>query len=193
MKIVRMVFLACGVLSFWSACFAQGPFTLKIAINSSHGPVEPLDRTFEVQERYPSLFQVIVTNTDSSAQQFYENASSGGYSSISFEITDENGKSNVVRKKKDTDASSTVTSTYLNPQEKRVFGIRILEDTWENAYKLHKQGARKFKVRAIYDNNGSAIYSEYYNLEVTDSSSATETEESSQGVASSGSSVLVSQ
>ena len=173
---------------------AQGSsrFSLTIGTNSFRGPLEPLDRTFRVRGDYPPSFVVTVTNTDSSAQSFYENASSGGYSSISFEITDEFGNSNVVRKKRDPGASTTVTSQYLQPQEKKMFDILVDPNTWDNAYKLHKQGARKFKVRAIYDNNGSAIYSEYYNLEVIDSSGAQATQESSNNSASSVGSVLVS-
>jgi hypothetical protein len=151
-----------------------------------------MDRTFRVQGNYPPSFVVIVTNTDSSTQEFYEQAASGGYSSISFEITDENGNSNVVRKKRDPGASSMVTSTYLKPQEKREFDIQVDEDTWENAFKLQKQGARKLKVRAIYDNNGSNIYSEYYYIEMADVSGAPRTQEAESGSDSSAGSVLIS-
>jgi hypothetical protein len=192
MKIVRMAFLVWGTLSLWSACFAQDPFTLKIALSSYRGPVEPLDRTFKVQERYPSSFQVFVINTSSSPQPFYEHDSSGEYSRISFEITDENGRSNVVRKKLSNRSTLSPSFKYMQSGEKRVFDILIEDGAWENAYKLYKQGARKCKVRAIYDNNGSNIYSEYYVLQVVDSSSEQETRESSKSNPSSGSSVLVS-
>jgi hypothetical protein len=179
MKILRVAYLVCWVLSLASVCMAQEDFKLRVAMYYSGNYVEPLDRTFKVQGNYPSSFQVIVINTSTSSQSFYENASDGGYGSISFEITDEEGNRNVVRKKTDPYASGTVSSTYMNPGEKRVFDITIDQDTWENAYKLLKQGARKFRVRAVYDNESTVIYSEYYDLEVIDPSGAKETQKSS--------------
>jgi len=192
MKIIRVACLACGTLSLAQVCMAREPLKLRVAMYYVGGYEEPLDRSFKVRGNYPSSFQVIVINTDESAQPFYENASSGGYSSISFEITDENGNSNVVRKKRDSSASTTVTSSYIRPLEKRVFDIAIDEDTWENAYKLQKRGARKFRVRAIYDNNNSKIYSDYYDLEVIDPAGAQGAQSTDEKNALSGSSVLVS-
>ena len=192
LRVSLVLLFVCALASLAQVCMAKETFKLRIGMYYAGGYEEPLDRTFNVRGNYPSSFQVIVINTDESAQPFYENATSGGYSSISFEITDENGNSNVVRKKRNVDDSSMVSSKYLKPLEKRVFDISIDEDTWENAYKLHKQGARKFRVRAIYDNNGSKIYSEYYDLEVIDSSGAPGAQSTDKDNASRGSSVLVS-
>lgn len=194
MKIFGVACLVCGVLSLSSVCRAEEPFKLKVAMKYEGRYVEPLDRTFRVPGTYPPSFQVIIINTSSSfaSQSFYEDASSGGYSSISFEITDENGNSNVVRKKRDPRASESVASTHMSQGEKRVFDINLDEDTWENAFKLQKQGARKFRVRAIYDNNGREIYSEYYDLEVIDPSGARGTQESNKKDASGVAPVLIS-
>jgi len=194
MKILRIVCLVCGFLSLTSVGRAEEAFKLKVAMNYEGHYLEPLDRTFRVQGTYPTSFQVIVVNISSSpaSQTFYEDASSQGYSSISFEITDENGNSNVIRKKRDPRASETVSSTYMRQGEKRVFDINLDEDTWENAFKLQKQGSRKFRVRAIYDNNGREIYSEYYALEVIDPSGAQGTQESNKKDAAGVAPVLIS-
>jgi hypothetical protein len=193
LKIMAVLLPACWGLCLAHVCVAEEPLKLKIVMNYMGHYTEPLDRTFTVRGKYPGSFQVIVTNTSSSSQSFYESAASGGYSSISFEITDEEGNSNVVRKKRDPNASSAVVSTHMKPGESRAFDIFIEEDTWEGAYKLQEQGARKFRVRAAYDNNGSTIYSDYYNLEVVELSDATGRRESGQDNSSDRSSVLVSE
>jgi len=193
LRILLVLFLVCAGVSLTQLCMAEGIFSLKIGMYRFGSYSQPLDRVFRIKGEYPTSFQVIITNMSSSAESFYENAASSGYSSISFEITDEKGNTNVVRKKRDPYASSTVTSQYLRPGEKRVFDILIEEDTWENAYKLQKQGARKFKVRAVYDNNSTtSIYSEYYDLEISDAYSSSSKKESSQSSSSNGSGVLVS-
>lgn len=167
MKRLRILALILWMLSLTPLAWAEEPLKLEIASNYYGDYVEPPDRVFKMRGKYPNWFQVIVVNTSSYSQVFYENEADEGYSSISFEITDENGASNVVRKKRDPDATSVMTSTYLDPGEKRVFNILIKEDTWEGAFKLYKQGSRKFRVRAVYKSNFKTIYSDYYTLEVT--------------------------
>ena len=148
---------------------SDGPFKLKVSTGNYFGPQgEPVDRIFRVRTGFPRTFYVTVTNISSSSEEFYGQVASSGYSSIIFEISDETGNSNEIRRKKDPNASGAVAFTYMNPGESKVFEINLNEDEWENAFKLYKKGARRLKVRAIYENDFKRIYSDYYEVIIID-------------------------
>jgi hypothetical protein len=146
------------------------PFKLTLSEGYYYGQSgPPVDRVFRVRTGFPRTFYVTVINISSSTQEFYGDVASSGYSSIIFEITDGAGKTNVVRRKKDPRASSATAFSHLNPGESKYFEIKLNEEEWENAFKLYREGARRVKVRAIYDNNSSKIYSDYYEVIIVDS------------------------
>jgi hypothetical protein len=114
-------------------------FKLKISTGYYYGQQgEPVDRVFRVRTGFPKTFYVTVINISSNTQEFYEQAASSGYSSIVFEISDEHGNSNVIRRKKDTNASGAVISSHMNPGESKVFEINLNEDEWENVFTADK-------------------------------------------------------
>ncbi len=164
--------LCCFVFFLGGARAAQAytePLKLTVTAGYYYGQQkEPIDRVFRVRVSFPRTFYVTVKNVSSSAQEVYGEVASSGYSAISFEIRDEAGNTNVVRRKKDSNASTAVASAYLNPGEEKVFEIDLSDDEWENAFKLYRKGSRKAKVRAIYQNDFKTIYSEYYEVVVID-------------------------
>jgi len=164
---LRYFLIACFMFFFCvigdGRVFAE-PFQLKISADYPVYGAEPVDRVFKVRARFPLIFYVTAINVSSSGQFFYLQVASSGYSSISFEVTDEEGNLNIIRRKRDPNASSMIGSAYLLPGEKRVFDISMNENDWEGVFKLYREGARRMKVRAIYDNEPRKIYSEYYEL-----------------------------
>jgi hypothetical protein len=50
------------------------------------------------------------------------------------------------------------------PGMTKEYEIVMTEGEWNNAYKLRKQGATKFKARVAYKNGFTTIYSDYYTL-----------------------------
>jgi hypothetical protein len=173
----------------------EGPFKLKVSMNFNEA--EPLDKTFKVRAGSPKTFYVIITNISSSAQPYYGQSEDTGYSSISFEITDEGGNTNVIRRKRSASVSGAVTSTYLKPGEKQVFDILLNDEEWDNCFKLYKEGAKRARVRAIYDNESKTVYSPYYDVILVEGSGIPtkadrEKEEKEKEEKASSSSVLVS-
>jgi hypothetical protein len=145
-------------------------FKLTVSIGDKDGRhIEPADRVFKVPSGIPTTFYVTATNTSSSMERLYEQAADPGYSSISFEISDEAGNTNVIRRKKDLSASGAVASIPIQPENKKVFEINLNEDEWENVFNLSKKGARRLRGRAVYENDFKKIYSEYYQLIIIDS------------------------
>lgn len=94
----------------------------------------------------------------------YWKAEAGGIASLSFELTSEQGETFVVRPKKKPIRSGQVISDYLPAGE--TFYKVILADmnTWENIPVMEEGQSKKYKVRAIFDNNSSNIYSDYYTV-----------------------------
>jgi len=168
-----MFWVGCSIFFFGAAGDARAysdSFKLTASIGYKDGRhITPADRIFRVRTDVPNTFYITITNTSSSMEQLYMRASDSGYSSISFEISDEAGNSIVVRRKEDRNASSSVASTPIYPGEKKVFEINFNEDEWDNVFNLYKKGARHLKGRAVYENDFKKIYSEYYELIMIDS------------------------
>jgi len=153
------IFLGC----FFSSAQGAGELRVSLAVYQDGRYVKPPLRKIKIVKQ-PTPFQVILTNESSSSQAVYEQAMSGGFSSISLEITDEKGQKNTIRRKKMPLSSEAVTHQYLSPGKSRIFEITLNEDDWVGAYKLQKTGSREFKVRAVYDNDGKAISSAVYEV-----------------------------
>ncbi len=158
-----MVISVLGVLLLYPAvCSAD---SLKLSLGKERGDtcIEPFDKT--VTTRYqPMSFCVALTNNPSSSQSVYWKAEAGGIASLSFELTSEQGETFVVRPKKKPIRSGQVISDYLPAGE--TFYKVILADmnTWENIPVMEEGQSKKYKVRAIFDNNSSNIYSDYYTV-----------------------------
>jgi hypothetical protein len=164
--LLKLICLAFLLAAATDARAYSDSFKLTVSEDGRHG--EPADRVFTVRGGAAATFYVILTNTSSSAQLFYGQVANSGYSSIVFELSDEAGNSNMIRRKRDLGSSGAVASTYIQPGESKVFEIDLNENEWENLFNLYRKGARRVRARAIYENDYKKICSEYYDVILTD-------------------------
>ena len=125
--------------------------------------VSPFDRKFRVYTQ-PTRFYIILKNVSSSSQQIYDLDRTGGHSSVFLEMRDDKGHKTVISKKKEAESSSISTYTHIQPGEKKVIAMLINPDEWENVYVMEEGISRHFKVRVMYDNGTSKLYSPYYDV-----------------------------
>ncbi len=81
-----------------------------------------------------------------------------------FELTPEQGQTFVVKHKKMPVNSEQVVSQYLAAGATVKKTILGYPNTWENIPVLEKDKVKKFKIRAVFENDDSKIYSNYYTL-----------------------------
>ena len=156
--------------------YAGDPFEVKILVFKESGYYNgiyytPANNTIKVRDEGPiKPLKVALKNITSKTQRLNisrrlnADETSLGLDAISFEITDEHGKSNIITKKVDTFQSSSQGYNYINPGETKEFEILLSEREWNNAFKLAKQGATKLRARASYKNGSDVIYSDYYTI-----------------------------
>jgi len=155
---------------FQAPAYAEEPFEISIRFFSESGYFEniyyePRNKIVKVRQTHGvKPVKVVVKNISSKTQRLVIDQTSKGLDLITFEITDERGRNNVVSKKVDAYASRSEGYNYLGPGETKEFEIVLNESEWNNALKLLKEGATKVKARATYKNGSEVIYSDYYTL-----------------------------
>ncbi len=143
-------------------CFADD-LELSLAVEQNGSLVKPFNKSITVQQQ-PIPFAVILTNHSGSSVPVYWEAGTGGMSSLSFELTNELGGIIVVKQKPVPLQSSTQLKRYLAAGESVDKVILIDIDQWENVPVIEPGKVQKFKVRAVYENDGKKIYSDPYTL-----------------------------
>ena len=164
-RVVRIVLVTVfSLLAIsYNAEASNGSFELTIANYQGRHFIEPYDRTIVIR-RQPMPFHIVIKNTAIYARKVYQQSSSGGYSSIAIEVTDEEGRRTVVRKRKEPTLSRAYTFDLLGPGESKVIHMLIYPDKWENIPRLEAGIDKQLKVRAVYNSRGRTIRSEYYKV-----------------------------
>jgi hypothetical protein len=158
-----MLIFVLGVLFLCPAICFSADFQLSMGREQGGECIKPFDGTVTIR-RQPIPFCVVLTNVSSSPRSVYWQSEAGGIASLSFELTPEQGETVVVKRKKTPTRSGQVISDYLAPGATVQKSILTDIDTWENLPIIEPGKVKKIKVRALYNNNGSKIYSDYYTL-----------------------------
>ena len=165
-KKVFLLFIAFSI----QFCFAMSsiqaaePFKVSIAVLHHGKFVKPIGNVITMTDPY-APYEVIVKNISSLSQKLYSNSARGS-GAITFEVYDEKGQRNLIEKKVYIPRSNMRTYQHMQSGGSRRFKIVFDEDEWENSFKFYKQGAKKLKARAIFNNGSNKIYSEYYEVHI---------------------------
>lgn len=166
----------CAIVLFVFVCIfhvaAYAADSFKLTIEFVIGPGgdyyvyrEPVGKIIRASSYgYSMPFKIVLKNVTSSTQSLVVGGANKGLGLITFEITDENGNSNVVTKKIDASQSTNHGYNYLAPGKTKEFMIALNEQEWDNVFKLARQGAAKLTARASYKNGPTVIYSGYYTI-----------------------------
>ena len=161
--IVMTVMLVWVVVGSNSPVLAKELFEVTVAIQKGGRYIEPFDRRIYVTEQ-PTPFHIVLTNVTSSSQQLYDENRTGGYSSISIEMIDEQGRRQVIKRKKERKSSSTTSFKYIGSGKREVITMLVHPNEWENVYVMEEGTPRRFKVRVLYQNKATRLYSPYYEV-----------------------------
>lgn len=142
---------------------SAGDLELSLGVDKGGQCVKSPDRTVTVRHQ-PMSFCVILSNRSSSSQSVYWQMEAGGIASLSFELTNEQGKTVIVKIKKMPVQSTQVINNYLAAGASVNKTILTDIDTWENLPIIEPGKVKTFKTRAVFNNDGSKIYSGYYTL-----------------------------
>jgi len=149
-------------------------FEVYIAIYKNGEYIKPYDRKIVIRQR-PLPFHVVIKNTTSSSQQLFGVRNRSGeifregtaldQDFVALEVKPETGSRIIVKKKSDPSSRSTVSPyRYIGSGKSEIMKILMDPDEWEGLSKFNRSGIHNFKVRAIYDNGGSKLYSPYYDV-----------------------------
>jgi hypothetical protein len=113
----------------------------------------------------PALpFHVVVTNVSNQPLRLWREWCSWGYYNLSFEVTDEDGKTTTVKKKQRGWRKNYPDWFLVAPSEHMVFDITLDESVWENPPLPEKGKSRVVKMRAVLeipedaDTKGSGVW-----------------------------------
>jgi len=161
-KILLFLIIFCA---FQSAVFAANPIKVSIAVKGLNAPMWPFGHVLKIGKTFPT-FVVSVENVSKRFLSLYGDDHRGGMGYISFEITDEKKKKNLLKRKVSISGSNLVAFQNMLPGAKIDFEITIGERWWENVFKGNKKGSRNLKARAVFFSGRDTIYSRYYNVNV---------------------------
>ena len=165
-RIVRFILPVITLLLLLICVPAQAydPFRVSLLVYQDGDFSEPFAGKITITEQ-PIPFYVEITNVSKNrANLWARSGKAGAYSSVSLEIRDDKGRKTIVKKKMDSFSSRERKSVKLLPGESKRLDMLIDPKEWKNVPKLEPGKIKHFKVRAIYDNYGKKIYSEYYNV-----------------------------
>ena len=166
------VFIFGMVLSL-GAKYAEANLVVYIETRVGDHFSEPVNHQIYVETR-PLSFSVVLKNLSSSSEQIYRSVADG-YSSISFELLGQDNKKKYIRRKK-TDAADFQSITHLSSGQVFSYEMLLNARDWEGLAASGVDKGSKLRGRAIYDNNGTKIYSEYYEIIFPDSLASQEKE-----------------
>ena len=153
--VVGLIF--CAMFFFPSLCLAE---SLELLIKVPSGS---FSKAVTVRSQ-PNPFTVTLKNNSSSSQSVYWEADAGGIVNLAFEFSEEGGGSFVVKHRKVQTMSTAVVNSYLASGASIDKTIIADPDTWENVPVIEPGKVKEYRVRAVYDNNGRSIYSDYYTV-----------------------------
>ena len=105
---------------------------------------------------YPNAyahFYVVMTNVSNKPLRLWSESYSWGYSNLSFQVTDKNGKITIIKREK-LEWDKNVTSwIFLQPGDLRVLEVTLDPKIWQNVDALlpEKFEPKKVKIKAIFE------------------------------------------
>jgi hypothetical protein len=146
---VKRIMFSLLVFALFGAPQADAPLPpLSLAIVPTHCFGE--DCIIMMGDEKPLEFYVVLTNNSRQNQPVYEDWSSWGFQTISFELTTAEGKKYVISKRDHNFDVNRPTSFLIKPGQHQVFAIRF-DDDWEtNPAPLWKAEMR-VTLKAIYE------------------------------------------
>jgi hypothetical protein len=96
-------------------------------------------------------FYVVVTNVSQEPIRLWREWCSWGYYNLSFKVTDDTGKTTVVKKKPREWRKNYPDSTILGPGDHMVFEVSFDEATWEGAPLPEQHKSRRVKMSAVFE------------------------------------------
>ena len=122
----------------------------------------PVDETFVLKRQLSSIY-VIMRNTSGNFLKMYGSADDPT-DLISFELTDEKGRTTIIRKKKNSSASDQRPISYAKPGLTQAFNVYLDPNVWENVVKVTPGKSTTYTLRAVLDNKVNKFYSKPYKL-----------------------------
>jgi len=124
---------------------------------------KPVDNTFLLQKPLSSVY-VILKNNSKSFVKIYGNLDNP-VDRFSFELTDEDGRITVIKKKPATSSRSDVRpGSYAKPGYTKVFNIHFDSESWNGIPSITPGKIKTYTLRAVFDNKVGKYYSVPYKL-----------------------------
>ncbi|PYT95330.1 MAG: hypothetical protein DMG36_02625 [Acidobacteria bacterium] len=124
------------------------PFSLSIVPETSRG--EGFGSSIEMAHDKPREFYVVLTNSSSEPQAVWEHWNSWGYQTVSFELTNVDGKKFHVSRRPGIFTVNFPSTFVISPGEHQVYAIR-LDQWWETQPPLPKTDETDITLKAIYE------------------------------------------
>lgn len=136
---IVIVCLVLGAVA-WAGQDEHIPLSLSIAV-----PVRGKQRSIENAQ-----FHVVVRNISTHNVNLWREWCSWGYFSLSFEVTDENGKNWIVKKKDRGWDKNYPDSCTVDPNGDLVIDVTLNPDTWENPPRPEAGKSLTVTLRAVF-------------------------------------------
>ena len=158
----KVLLTLCAVFVFVTACNNKNetersqakpsvqkvPFSLSIVPETSRG--EGFGSSIEMAHDKPREFYVVLTNSSSEPQAVGEDWNSWGYQTVSFELTNVDGKKFYVSRRPGIFTVNFPSTFLISPGEHQVYAIR-LDQWWETQPPLPKTDETDIMLKAIYE------------------------------------------
>ena len=158
----KVLLTLCAVFVFVTACNNKNetessqakpsvqkvPFSLSIVPETSRG--EGFGSSIEMAHDKPREFYVVLTNSSSEPQAVWEDWNSWGYQTVSFELTNVDGKKFHVSRRPGIFTVNFPSTFLISPGEHQVYAIR-LDQWWETQPPLPKTDETDITLKAIYE------------------------------------------
>lgn len=95
-------------------------------------------------------FHVVLENKSKIPQKIWKDSNSWGYSILYFEVTDETGIKQIIRKRPRDWRKNAPGFWLLNPGEQLVYNVSLTNGEWDFEFQA-KSEARRFKMRAVIE------------------------------------------
>lgn len=153
-------FVALILFSCIPGSFAQD-FEVYLAISHRGAMINFKGETLTLKQE-PFIFHVILKNIGESSRKVYEQTGPSNLSPISFELTDEEGNTFVMREKTMTTFANSGMSSFVISGQAKTITVQVQSPQWENVPRVEQGEVKKYKARVIYEMEGSRSVSREY-------------------------------
>jgi hypothetical protein len=149
MKLKTLLCLALVLSGFFVSCISVMAGVPPIAV-SVVIPTENGERRVEYHD-HTTHFHVIVSNTSDKPQRVWQEWNSWGYFGLTFEFTDEQGKTWMARKKPSVWTRNFASFWTLDPHESFVIDIYFGDTNIWEGFPLPENGSQTVTMRAVLE------------------------------------------